>query len=75
MSACGRTGSTAPSLGRPRSWPSAGRRLWSATCSMVSTFTEIARGVPAMSRSPLIKRLKELERSGVVVKTVMAHTN
>jgi DNA-binding HxlR family transcriptional regulator len=32
------------------------------------TFTEIARGVPAMSRSLLIKRLKELERGGVVVK-------
>jgi DNA-binding HxlR family transcriptional regulator len=33
------------------------------------TFTDIARGVPAMSRSLLIKRLKELERSGVVRKT------
>jgi DNA-binding HxlR family transcriptional regulator len=33
------------------------------------TFTEIARGVPAMSRSLLIKRLKELERSGVIIKT------
>jgi len=33
------------------------------------TFTEIARGVPAMSRSLLIKRLKELERSGVIMKT------
>jgi DNA-binding HxlR family transcriptional regulator len=33
------------------------------------TFTEIARGVPAMSRSLLIKRLKELERNGVIVKT------
>ena len=33
------------------------------------TFSEIARGVPAMSRSLLIKRLKEFERSGVVVKT------
>jgi HxlR-like helix-turn-helix len=32
------------------------------------TFTDIARGVPAMSRSLLIKRLKELERSGVVTK-------
>jgi DNA-binding HxlR family transcriptional regulator len=32
-------------------------------------FSDIARGVPAMSRSLLIKRLKELERSGVVVKT------
>jgi DNA-binding HxlR family transcriptional regulator len=32
------------------------------------TFTDIARGVPAMSRSLLIKRLKELQRSGVVVK-------
>jgi DNA-binding HxlR family transcriptional regulator len=31
-------------------------------------FTDIAHGVPAMSRSLLIKRLKELERSGVVVK-------
>src|SRR5688500_14362608 len=33
------------------------------------TFTEIARGVPAMSRSLLIKRLKELQRSGVIIKT------
>lgn len=32
------------------------------------TFSEIARGVPAMSRSLLIKRLKELRRAGVVVK-------
>lgn len=36
--------------------------LWGAT-----TFTEIARGVPAMSRSMLIKRLRELERAGVIV--------
>lgn len=35
--------------------------LWGAT-----TFTEIARGVPAMSRSMLIKRLRELERAGVI---------
>ncbi|MDP8961135.1 MAG: helix-turn-helix transcriptional regulator [Actinomycetota bacterium] len=33
------------------------------------TFTEIARGVPAMSRSLLIKRLRELEGAGVLVKT------
>jgi DNA-binding HxlR family transcriptional regulator len=33
------------------------------------TFSDIARGVPAMSRSLLIKRLKELQRAGVVVKT------
>lgn len=32
------------------------------------TFSEIARGVPAMSRSLLIKRLKELERAGIVTK-------
>jgi DNA-binding HxlR family transcriptional regulator len=32
------------------------------------TFSEIARGVPAMSRSLLIKRLKELERAGVAAK-------
>lgn len=30
------------------------------------TFNELARGVPAMSRSMLVKRLGELERSGVV---------
>ncbi len=36
--------------------------LWGA-----STFTQIARGVPAMSRSMLIKRLRELERAGVIV--------
>ena len=35
--------------------------LWGAT-----TFTDIARGVPAMSRSMLIKRLRELERAGVI---------
>lgn len=34
-----------------------------------TTFSDIARGVPTMSRSLLIKRLKELERSGVVRKT------
>lgn len=33
-----------------------------------TTFSEIARGVPTMSRSLLIKRLKELERAGVVRK-------
>lgn len=33
------------------------------------TFNDIARGVPTMSRSLLIKRLRELERAGVVVKT------
>ena len=32
------------------------------------TFSEIARGVPAMSRSLLIKRLKDLQRAGVVRK-------
>lgn len=30
------------------------------------TFTDLARGVPAMSRSMLNKRLAELERSGVI---------
>ena len=35
--------------------------LWGAT-----TFTEIAGGVPTMSRSMLIRRLGELERVGVV---------
>ena len=59
-----------PSLGRPRSWPSAGRRLWSATCSMAVTASPRSPGVcrPCRDHS-LIKRLKELERSGVVVKT------
>lgn len=33
------------------------------------TFSDIARGVPAMSRSLLIKRLKELQRAGIVRKT------
>ena len=33
-----------------------------------TTFSDIARGVPAMSRSLLIKRLKELQRAGVVTK-------
>jgi DNA-binding Lrp family transcriptional regulator len=31
-----------------------------------TTFTEISRGVPAMSRSLLTKRLRELERAGVL---------
>lgn len=31
-----------------------------------TTFSDIARGVPSMSRSLLIKRLRELERAGVV---------
>lgn len=33
-----------------------------------TTFSDIARGVPTMSRSLLIKRLKDLERAGVVHK-------
>lgn len=32
------------------------------------TFSDLARGVPAMSRSMLIKRLGELERAGVIIK-------
>ena len=36
--------------------------LWDA-----STFTELADGVPHMSRSMLIKRLRELEQNGIVV--------
>lgn len=34
-----------------------------------TTFSDIARGVPSMSRSLLIKRLAELERCGVVRRT------
>ena len=30
------------------------------------TFSAIARGVPTMSRSMLLKRLEELERAGVI---------
>ena len=33
-----------------------------------TTFSQLARGVPAMSRSMLIKRLGELERAGIVDK-------
>jgi DNA-binding HxlR family transcriptional regulator len=33
------------------------------------TFSELARGVPAMSRSMLIKRLGEMQRAGIVAKT------
>jgi DNA-binding HxlR family transcriptional regulator len=33
------------------------------------TFAQLARGVPAMSRSMLAKRLRELERSGVLTTT------
>ena len=36
------------------------------------TFSAIARGVPTMSRSMLIKRLDELERAGVIVSTPKA---
>lgn len=34
----------------------------------VDTFSELARGLPTMSRSMLIRRLGELERAGVVTK-------
>jgi DNA-binding HxlR family transcriptional regulator len=33
------------------------------------TFTAIARGVPTMSRSMLVKRLDELERAGILART------
>jgi hypothetical protein len=33
------------------------------------TFSELARGVPAMSRSMLIKRLNQLEHDGIIAKT------
>ncbi len=33
------------------------------------TFSELARGVPAMSRSMLIKRLGEMQTAGIVAKT------
>ncbi len=36
------------------------------------TFSAIARGVPTMSRSMLIKRLDELERAGVIESTLKA---
>jgi DNA-binding HxlR family transcriptional regulator len=36
------------------------------------TFTQLARGVPTMSRSMLVKRLGELERAGVVTRTPKA---
>lgn len=38
-----------------------------------TTFTEIANGVPHMSRSMLVKRLRELERNGVIVATRKAN--
>ena len=34
-----------------------------------TTFSALAKGVPAMSRSMLIKRLEQLERAGIIVKT------
>lgn len=37
------------------------------------TFTDIARGVPSMSRSLLLKRLTELERAGVLAKAPKAN--
>ena len=42
--------------------------MWGA-----SSFTELAQGVPHMSRSMLIKRLRELERNGIVVATPKAN--
>lgn len=33
------------------------------------TFSALAKGVPAMSRSMLIKRLEQLERAGIITKT------
>jgi DNA-binding HxlR family transcriptional regulator len=42
--------------------------MWGAT-----TFTDLAQGVPHMSRSMLIKRLRELERNGVVTATPKAN--
>lgn len=39
----------------------------------LDTFADIARGVPAMSRSLLIKRLNQLERANVVTKTEKAN--
>jgi DNA-binding HxlR family transcriptional regulator len=42
--------------------------MWGAT-----TFTDLAHGVPHMSRSMLIKRLRELERNGIVVATPKAN--
>jgi DNA-binding HxlR family transcriptional regulator len=42
--------------------------LWGAT-----TFTDLANGVPHMSRSMLIKRLRELERNGVITATPKAN--
>jgi DNA-binding HxlR family transcriptional regulator len=38
-----------------------------------STFTDIARGVPHMSRSMLIKRLRQLEDNGVITSTPKAN--
>lgn len=38
-----------------------------------TTFTSIAQGVPTMSRSMLTKRLRELERAGVITSTAKAN--
>ncbi|MEN8040287.1 MAG: helix-turn-helix domain-containing protein [Actinomycetota bacterium] len=35
----------------------------------LDTFTDLSRGVPAMSRSMLIKRLDQLERANIITKT------
>lgn len=37
-----------------------------------TTFTAIAQGVPAMSRSMLVKRLRELEQAGILASTPKA---
>lgn len=41
------------------------RNLWFGA----ETFTELARGLPTMSRSMLVRRLAELERAGVIART------
>ncbi len=38
-----------------------------------STFTDIARGVPHMSRSMLVKRLRELEHHGIIATAAKAN--
>ena len=38
-----------------------------------TTFSAIAGGVPTMSRSMLVKRLRELEAAGIIVRTPKAN--
>ncbi len=64
---CRTTESSVPCRWVPRSWPIDGRPLILRELILGSTrFNDIARGLPGISRSLLVQRLKHLERKGVL---------